>query len=135
MVPGCLISTTEDFAEVCPCAFGNVRMTVFITIVDVGTAMVVVVLTSTFDSIVISLPFDIAKFLRWRVPVPVVIAVMVLECRSGRSRWWGHDETGRCKSKCKCWNCKSIAHHWVIPPCVLYKKKLKTGQETINQII
>src|SRR3981081_3146654 len=97
------------------------RMAVLITIIDVGSAMVVVVFTGTLDTVVVSLLLDLAKFLRWRVPVPVMVAIMVLECRSGRSHRWGHDETRRCKSKCKCWNCKSITHHWVIPPCVLHK--------------
>jgi hypothetical protein len=63
MVPGCLIAATEAFAVVCPGAFGNMRMTILITIVDVGSAMVVAVLAGALDAVVISLPLDVAEFL------------------------------------------------------------------------
>ena len=70
-------------------------MAILIAIVDVGPAMVVVVFASTLDAIVISLPLDIAKFLRWRVPVPVMIVILVLKCRSGCGKRLSHGEAGR----------------------------------------
>ncbi len=49
------------------------RMTILIAIVDVGTAVFVVVLAGAFNTIVISLALHFAK-LRWRrVPAPVMI--------------------------------------------------------------
>ena len=97
VVPGCLVAATEAFAVVCPGAFGNVRMAVLVAIVDVGSAMVVVVFTGTLDAVVISPLLDLAKFLRGHIPVPVavMVVVLVLKCRSWRSQRLGHGKAGR----------------------------------------
>ena len=95
MIPGCVIAATEAFAVVCPGALGNVRMAILITIVDVGSAMVVVVFAGTLDAVVISLLLDLAKFLWRQIPITVMIAVMVLNCGSRRSERLGHSEAGR----------------------------------------
>ena len=55
-------------------------MPVLIAIVDVGSAMVVVVLAGAFDTVMVSLPLDITKLLWWYVPAVVMITVMVLNC-------------------------------------------------------
>jgi hypothetical protein len=95
MVPGCLVSATETFAVVSPGAFGNMRMTILVTIVDVWSAMVVVVFTGPLDSVVVSPLLNLAEFL-WRlVPVTVMIAVMVLKCGSRRCEGLGHGDSGR----------------------------------------
>jgi hypothetical protein len=52
-------------------------MTVLITIVDIGTTMVVIVLASTLNSIVEALALNIAKLLWWRIP-PTVLSVCCL---------------------------------------------------------
>ena len=97
VVPRCLVAATEAFAVVCPGAFGNMRMTILITIVDVGSAVVVVVLAGTFDTVVISLPLNVAKFLWRHVPVVVAVAivVLVLECRGWRCERLSHCKAGR----------------------------------------
>jgi hypothetical protein len=101
---GCFIAATEAFAVVCAGASGNVRMAVLITIADVGSAMVVVVPSRALDSVVESLPLDVAKFLWRHVPVPIMVAVLVLGGRSGRSERLSYGEAGRCQSKSESWS-------------------------------
>ena len=80
MIHGRFVAATEAFAVVCLGAVGNMGMAVLIAIVDVGPAMVVVVLAGAFDTVVVSLPLDIAKLL-WRcVPIAIMVTVMVLNC-------------------------------------------------------
>jgi hypothetical protein len=109
MVPGCLVAATVTFAVVCPGTFGDMRMTILIAVVDVGSAMVVVILPRAFDAVVVSLPLDIAKLLRGRIPVTVAIAVtitiLVRGCRSWGGKRFGRSEAGCRESKYKCWDC------------------------------
>src|SRR5881394_165382 len=95
MIPGCVVAATEAFAVVCAGAFGNMRVAILITIVDIRPAVVVIVFTGTLDAIVISLPLNVAKFRRWLVPVPVPVPVAVMILVLGRrscGKWVSHRE-------------------------------------------
>ena len=76
VIHGGLIAAAEAIAIVALDTRRNMGMTVFVAIVDVGSAMVVVVLSGSVDTVVISLTLNFAKLLRRRVPVAVVIAVI-----------------------------------------------------------
>src|SRR5258708_39743174 len=94
VVPGCGVGASEACEGVCAGAFGNMRVAILITIVDIGPSVVVIVFTGTLDAIVISLPLDVAEFLRGRVPVTVAVMVVVLVRRSCGKRL-SHREAGR----------------------------------------
>src|ERR1700744_3990918 len=88
-----LIATAEAFLVIGFRAGRDVRMAIFIAVVDVGTAVIVVVLSGAFDSVVIALLLNVTKFFRWRVP-----SGFLSKCCSG-SRGKGYSETWCCKGK------------------------------------
>lgn len=68
-----VIATAKAFAVVGPRAVRNMWMTILIAVVDVWSAMVVVVFARAFDAIVKTLALDIAKLLRGSIPCAVLI--------------------------------------------------------------
>jgi len=66
------VATTKTIAVVGLGAVWNMGMTILIAVIDVGPAMIVVVLTCAFDTIMKTLALDVAKLLRRTVPRSVL---------------------------------------------------------------
>jgi hypothetical protein len=82
MVHGGFVAATETLAIVSAGTSRNVRMTIFIAVIDVRSAVVVVILAGAFDSIVKALALYVAKLLRRIVPGSIMVAVLTI----GRGR-------------------------------------------------
>jgi hypothetical protein len=87
-----LVAAAEALAIVGLGAVGNMRMTILIPVVNVRSAVIVVVLAGTFDAIVKSLTLDVSKLLRGSIPIVVSIVIM----RLGR----GRIRRDSCKARC-----------------------------------
>ena len=104
------IATAKTFAIVGLGAVGYMRMTILVAVADVRPAVIVVVLSGALNSIVKTLPLDIAELLRGSVPSAVMVTVLAVG-GTRRCERLGDDIAGRCKGHSKYGSCKSIADH------------------------
>ncbi len=87
-----LVAAAEAFAIVGLGAVRNMRMTIFIPVINVRSAVIVVVLAGTFNAIVKSLTLNVAKFL-WG-SIPIVVSIVIMRLGRGRVR------RDSCKARC-----------------------------------
>jgi hypothetical protein len=80
-----LIASPKTFPIVVTCARRDVRMTILIAIIDVGSTVIVVVFASAFDPIMESLPLYIPKLLRRCIPAAAILTVSKRDYCIGRS--------------------------------------------------
>ena len=66
------VATAKTIAVISLGAVWNMRMTILIAIIDVRSAMIVVILACAFDTIMKTLALDVAKLLRRIVPRSVL---------------------------------------------------------------
>jgi hypothetical protein len=74
-----IIAALKALAVILAETFGNIRVTVFIAIIDIRRAMVLVILASTYKAVLKATPLRVVKLRRCAVP-PAVVTV---------SRWGG----------------------------------------------
>src|ERR1700759_964508 len=108
------IAATEAFTIVVPCARRDVRMTVLITVVYVGPAVIVEVFTCSLDAVVVALALNVAELLGRNVPTSWSLSVG----RCGRAVGLSHCETGRGESEKECRYCK-LFNFMFEPPCMV----------------
>jgi hypothetical protein len=73
-----IIATAETFAVRFSVTSSKIRVTVLLTVVDIGSAMIADVFARAFNSIAESLALDIIPLLRGRLPVVVILRAIVL---------------------------------------------------------
>jgi hypothetical protein len=91
------IAATETLSIVGLGAVRHMGMTIFVAIVDVRSAVIVVVFPGAFDSIVKALALYVAELLWGSIPGAIMITILAIggTCR----REWLGDDITRC---CKC---------------------------------
>jgi hypothetical protein len=68
MVDAHLVSTTESFAVCLALLRWEIGMTIFIAVVDIGTAVITVIPACTFDTVVKTLATKHVEFIGNRIP-------------------------------------------------------------------
>jgi len=96
------IAAAEAFAIVGLGAVGHMRMAKLIAVVDVRPAVIVVVLSSSLNSIVKALSLDVAELLWGSVPVAITVTVPILAIGGARCcEGLGNDIARCCKGNSK----------------------------------
>jgi hypothetical protein len=70
-----IVAVAEAFAVIPSRVVRNVGMAVFVAVLYIRAAMVVVVLASTFDAIMETLPLNVAELLRRGIPAALVLSI------------------------------------------------------------
>jgi len=95
-----IVSATEGITVVSANISGDVRVTEFVTVVDVGTPVILNIFSRAFNAIVKALSLELAVLLGWGVPSATVTVVA--------RRWWSlrgavlRQQHARSTEECEC---------------------------------